>query len=180
MGDPPHLTLLPDERVLWQGQPRQGVILRAQDAFTIPFSLLWCGFAVFWEATVIASGAPFFFKLFGVPFVLVGLYMVIGRFFIDAYQRKRTWYTLTDQRALITGSTRTTTERAIDLFGTPHISVDSRKDGTGTISFGGGPSLPFANLTRRRRRDQPPAFEAIADAASVYRLIMEAKHAGRK
>jgi len=30
----------PDERLLWSGQPRRGIRLRAQDAFLNPFSIL--------------------------------------------------------------------------------------------------------------------------------------------
>ena len=72
----------PRESLLWTGQPKGGIVIRAGDAFMIPFSLMWAGFAFFWEFSVIQSGAPFFFKLWGIPFVLIGLYIVIGRFFM--------------------------------------------------------------------------------------------------
>jgi hypothetical protein len=60
--------LLPGERVLWEGRPSTGLILRPIEAFLIPFSLLWFGSFVYWEVSVWAAGAPISFKLFGLPF----------------------------------------------------------------------------------------------------------------
>jgi hypothetical protein len=37
----------------------------------------------------------------GVPFVAVGLYMAVGRFFYKHYRQKRTVYGITTQRALV-------------------------------------------------------------------------------
>ena len=45
--------LASEERLLWSGRPQQGVVFRRTDLFLIPFSLLWCEFVVFWEATVL-------------------------------------------------------------------------------------------------------------------------------
>jgi hypothetical protein len=90
-----------DGKPLWTGKPKAGVVFRSSDVLMIPFSLLWCGFACFWEFSVVSTKAPFFFKLWGIPFVLVGLYIVIGRFFVDAAKRKKTVYGLTKDRVII-------------------------------------------------------------------------------
>jgi hypothetical protein len=81
-------VLEPGERVLWSGRPAPGLTFRPADGFLIPFSLLWCGFAIFWEASVLRiPGAPFFFPLFGAVFVAAGLYFVFGRFLFRDAQR---------------------------------------------------------------------------------------------
>jgi hypothetical protein len=91
----------PTETFVWAGRPKQGILFRTSDFLMIPFSLLWGGFALFWEASAYAMGAPFFFLMFGSVFVVVGLYMIFGRFIADAVQRSRTTYGLTKDRAVI-------------------------------------------------------------------------------
>ena len=87
-----------NERLLWTGQPKKGILFRTADIFLIPFSVLWCGFAIFWM--IMASQAGLF-ALFGIPFVIIGLIFVFGRFIIDAKQRENTFYGVTEDRIII-------------------------------------------------------------------------------
>ncbi|MCR8726606.1 aspartate carbamoyltransferase catalytic subunit [Frigidibacter sp. ROC022] len=105
----------PGERILWQGRPRGGVIWTDLLSVQSVFGLFFAGFAVFWVLGAASITGGFhrmsgpdvfrFFPLFGLPFVAVGLYMVVGRLFWDAYLRGRTWYTLSDRTAYIATDT---------------------------------------------------------------------------
>ena len=88
------------EQILWKGTPGKGHLFLPSDLFMIPFSIFWCGFAFFWEFTAITMGAPFFFALFGLPFIGVGLYITIGRFIWKIYIRKRTTYVITNRKII--------------------------------------------------------------------------------
>lgn len=72
----------------------------------IPFSVLWTLFAVDWEAGALGwagqqkSGDPFF-VLWGIPFLVIGNYMIWGRFLHDAWLKRRIYYAITNRRALI-------------------------------------------------------------------------------
>jgi hypothetical protein len=99
----------------------------------------------FWEwgatTTREADDAVPFFPLFGLPFVAVGIYMLVGRFLVDAWVRRNTRYAVTTQRVLIqrTAPTFKFTAFAIDKL--PELSLEERDDGRGTIRF--QPALPM-------------------------------------
>ena len=161
------------ETLLWSGAPRQGVFLRPTDLFLIPFSVLWAGFAVFWEVSVLTTSAPGFFALWGIPFVIMGIYITVGRFFTDAYRRRKTSYALTATRIVIRSGTTT---QSLDLATLPSISLKEHRSGLGTITLGSSPfPIAFASPGWPGMKG-PPEFDQIPDARRVYDQIREAQH----
>ena len=158
--------LTPNERLLWSGAPRQGLMFRPYDAVLIPFSIVWASFAVFWEWTAIGHPNAIILALWGIPFVLIGAYMVVGRFFTDVWVRKRTAYGVTNQRVIIISASPRRTVRTIPLRAIPEMSLSERADGSGTITF--GPS----GAGGTRRTPAPPQLEGIQQVRSVYQILL--------
>ncbi len=170
--------LVAGERILWSGQPKQGFMLRPSDAFMIPYSLLWVVFAIVMGSIIVVEGAPMIFTTIGVLFILAGLYMMIGRFFIDAKQRERTYYALTNERVVIISGVFVRNVRTLNLKMLSDINISVKNDGRGTITF--GPShaigLWFSGLTLPGAgKYNAPVFEMIENARQVYELLREAQ-----
>jgi hypothetical protein len=166
--------LSPGEAILWRGKPGKGHLLTGQDVFAIPFSIFWCGFAIFWEVTVLSTNSPFFFKLLGIPFVCVGLYLVFGRFLWTAYARKHTAYVITNQKIIRQRWNK------IDIIhgrSLPAIHVSAYKDGSGTITFGA--NFAYSRPYQVRGAQQYGgifAMENIPEIAKVQALIQNMEH----
>lgn len=181
--------LLPEERILWADQPLSGKLFSPADIFIIPFSLFWLGFAIFWMvmASAGARTAPgsvgIIFPLFGLPFVLIGLYLVFGRFIYAHYRRKNTSYAVTDKRIIIMIKRVNKTVRSEKISSITTMDKYVRRDGSGTITFG-MMSYPMEYSSSRmyygRRgyyRNMGFAFENIKDVDNVYRIINELRPA---
>jgi hypothetical protein len=184
------------ERLLWSGQPKQGLRLQAGDALLIPFSLMWGGFAIFWEASALGlvtmshqhvphvgdpppPGPPIFMAIWGIPFVLVGLYMIVGRFFVDAAARRKTWYGVTDQRLIILKSLFNRSVSSFDYAQLAALNLTERGDRSGDITFG-APFVPADFGTRSNRRTMIPGFYLLPDARRIYDVIRSAQQAAKK
>ena len=175
------------ETVLWSGRPNPGVIFHHQDLYLIPFSLLWGGFAIFWEASVTGmtgfsrpNAAPGFFPVWGIPFVVVGQYMIWGRFIYGAWLARRTFYAITNRRVVVVqnGWRRQIGSAFIDSLQT--ILKDGNARGVGTLRF--TPDVSLWNNSRRQGfsswipvaiSNGVPVFLDIDDVDSVYRLLSD-------
>jgi hypothetical protein len=195
MWDAPESTIKSElgegEHLLWAGQPRQGVVFRSSALFMIPFSLFWGGFAIVWEAMALGIFFRTFFSdepgptvfaviipLFGIPFVVIGLYLIFGRFFIDSKRRAYTFYGVTDQRIIIVFDRGTRKLKSLNLRTLSDLLLSEKSDGSGTITF--GPTNPmafwFGNMSWQLwggMSEVMPVFEIIPDAKRTYGLIRQ-------
>jgi hypothetical protein len=176
--------LQPGERILWTGQPDARRLFGSKDLYLVPFSLLWGGGTLFWEGGVIWSwlnapgGAPIFFLFWGIPFVVVGQYLIWGRFIVKRRDRRRTFYAVTNQRVLVL---KGRSLQSVFLNQLPSVNQSARADGSGSLEFGPG-SGPFGyaiwsdtGMDFFTRGLAPPAFYDIADVNQVHRLIIQAR-----
>ena len=182
--------LEPGEKLLWSGQPRQGILFRSSDIILIPFSLLWGGFAIFWEIGVLSatsrhnSSNPdivrYLFPLWGIPFVAVGLYMIVGRFFVDSAQRRKTAYGITDRRVIIRSGIFTRSTKSLNLRTLSDVTLSERADGNGTITLGaiaGVYSWFYGTSWPGMGRQQAPCLDTITHAKNVYEILRRAQSA---
>ena len=178
--------LLPRERIIWSGRPAQGLLFLSRDLFMIPFSLLWCGFAIFWTNMAIKQGAPLFFYAWGMMFVCIGLFLVFGRFAFDAWLRRRMSYAVTNRRILITRAAPFATFRSIDLEQLPEVQFTGAGATRGTLRFGPtASSFGYSTVGNSRMSswlpalDPVPQFLGIEDPQRVFDLIMKASRDSR-
>ncbi|MCW2995035.1 MAG: hypothetical protein JWQ18_2530, partial [Conexibacter sp.] len=172
--------LRPGERLLWSGRPDPDVTFTAADVYLIPFSLLWAGFVVVWELTAITEvdgGAGWLFPLWGIPFVLVGAYMLVGRFFAKRRRKRKTVYGVTDERALVAVGDDSLSDSPIR-----HVPVSRRRsrDGHLSVTFGSAPSgssKMYANSGMELmsfRSTNLVAFYDVADADGLSAALDQA------
>lgn len=184
--------LMPGEFFLWSGQPSRKVVFHQSDWFAIPFSFLWGGFAIFWEYGATGhfdkvhstqnTSAISFLGVWGIPFILIGQYLIWGRFLYTAWRKTRTFYGVTNKRVLVlgTGISRKLSDGYLKNLSS--VTLTTRNDGLGTIEF--TPEMEGQSIWgiygSRRRGGFPIdidlarlAFFDVEDAKSVYRLIQE-------
>jgi hypothetical protein len=137
--------LLRDEKILWVGQPETSLFFTGADIFLVPFSLLWGGFAIFWELSVLSeffhthegkSAMPIIFPLFGIPFVIIGFYFIFGRFIYKNWKKHKTYYAVTNKRVLVLTKLFSRSLNAVNIDTIPTINKTVRSNNIGTIKFG--------------------------------------------
>ncbi len=189
MSDLEHAALFEDylfdrEVIVWTGRPDASVNFDRRDLALIPFSIAWAGFAIFATAgfingyieTVRTGGQAGSFLVLGAMFSLLGLYLLVGRFFYKRWDKRRLYYALTDTRVLILKTGTTQPLSGVPWDKVPAIAKVPGFVGTGTVTFAqlrwwktdtGNTGLEFFTVFPSRK---VTAFYDIAEVDRVYDL----------
>ena len=178
------------ETILWQGQPVPGIVWRDVISPMGLFGAVFTAFALFWMAMAAAiiggdAGFPFtLFPLFGLPFLAVGLYMMLGHVIVDGYVRSATHYTLTDRTAFI--ATDAFGKRSLKSYPIREMPFLELEDGMpGSVMFWEeelrrarrSPARPGARVRHATATRNSVGFRRIDAAREVYRMLREARGA---
>lgn len=107
--------LLADEQILWMGQANRSMHFTKQDSLLIPASLFLGRFSIEWvrgfmPALFLTPEASFplvfilimaLFALISLLTCAVTLYFIFGRFILKSYRKKKTYYAVTNKRAIL-------------------------------------------------------------------------------
>ncbi|HUC52672.1 MAG TPA: hypothetical protein VMR90_01415 [Candidatus Cybelea sp.] len=121
--------------------------------------------------------------LWGIPFLMLGNYMVGGRFLVGAWLKRKTYYAVPNRRLLILQERWKRKTNGMYLEAIPTIERDGTK--TGTVWF--GKKYPVIAGRGRRKRSMSrfdvgdiPVFADLDDVDSVQRLVQELREQARK
>ncbi len=158
-----------DEYIVWSGKPEKGHLFTYEDILLIPFSIIWCGGALVWTSIAFEEQIlPF--KIIGLFFSSIGLYISVGRYIHKVYRRKNTRYIITNKKVLSFYKDRVSALSRNRIF---QMSVKTYKDGKGNIVF--EDDTPFSRketgfldfLTEK------VSLQNIPEVYKVYRILSE-------
>lgn len=170
--------LQPGEQLLWSGQGKP-VRLAIQGLPAALFGVPFTAFAVFWmwmaagQRVPDLSGGRFqdYFFLWGVPFVLVGLRMLLAPLWLY-WKASRVIYAVSDRRALVI---TTAWRKTVQSFGPGELGQIERKelaDGCGDLVFVATQPEQTGWRSQRSPGRVAAGFFGIAEARRVEQLLV--------
>ncbi len=153
------------ESLLWTGRPGQGLRYSKGGQTLSIFGVFFTIFAFYGLSTTLHREDGGTFLLIDIMLVAGGLYLLVGHWLLDAYQRTRSRYALTDRRALIYSGLFNPQAHSYPLSGGSPIEIAG--DGPYVVSF--------ARETRRNDNfstyKQEVAFRFIEDGPAVFDMM---------
>lgn len=159
-------TLMLEEHILWAGESKQKIGLAGgcASAPVLIFVFFWLGFAIFWTVgATIAGGA---FGLFGLPFVAIGICLLVSQLNVG-----KKFYAITNMRLLCKERGKL---KAYSLMDIHEVQMMKTSGNIGHISFTSSNSRGVSYRVNGRYVEAPVSLVGIENPEEVYRILNEA------
>jgi len=187
--------LEPGERLLWSGQPKQGIRPpHKSPTMNTMWFYLWVPLSLFFLAVALFFGLPsgfaragsFLIAFVGVLVVALNLYLIFGRHLVGSSRRSHLFYGVTDKRVIFLTLGRRRETKSLALSGIREIFLIDHADETGDIVFVEFPAEGLRGMLLQAAswgvgklglssQSLRPTFENIENAGSVYDVVSEAQ-----
>jgi len=169
------VAVSPGERRIWEGKPDPHVLFIPADFYLIPISVLFTGFSVVWLMAAVRQVSPVQipFGVVGAAFVAYGLYLMVGRFFVKTFRKRRTRYVLTSRRAIVIRPRRQF-EADLASMATRHVRIHGQyMDVTFGVNDGFNLFFRLVPNSGVEAMGIPVAFYDVADVDGLRAALSE-------
>ncbi|GDX48460.1 MAG: hypothetical protein KJS45_06585 [Bacteroidetes bacterium] len=162
-----------NERILWRGNPKQGILVRDLDILAIPMSIMLFGFSVILDFAILHFKASYAFLSLAFLLNVMFLYLGVFRFILNARRRRNQEYAITNKRIIVSQKTnKSVAFKTLPFRNIEGLDLTLEKDGFGFITFGNiNPVLPWLFGGYVLNGDKLYGLDLVPDAQHVFDLI---------
>lgn len=178
-----------EEKLIWSGRPKQGVVVQGLDYISIAIGVLFLAIAISVMATLCSS-------LFERPevsvfpaiaaltcFMLLTAFFLFWRFHSDKIYRSHSYYGVTNKRVIIVSKRFSKTVYSLSLSELENVAtIKEYSDKSGSITFASREKIRSAHFTPMpiifffiAGGDGIPRFKHIENVRKVFELIVPRK-----
>ncbi|MGD9886881.1 MAG: helix-turn-helix domain-containing protein [Bacilli bacterium] len=129
------------EVIQWSGKPKRNPKLHHLPLTA--FGLVFLSFSIFW--TIMASKMTSLMALFGIPFIIVGVYLVFGKKLQSRTINTQIYYAVTDERILILRHGGQDNLIQVNINQLTNVILTPSIDNTSSITFYSRNEMGFYN-----------------------------------
>lgn len=160
--------LMQGEDILWQGESQKGGGMKASGGgISKLFAVFWLAFSIFWTVGATLSGGPF--GLMGIPFILVGV-------FILKNGGGKKYYAITNRRVLTLANG---TLNAEFLGKICNVRIVYGKNNIGSVLFGLNDVIYVHSRNSSGYRQSGGGLYSVFDPQEVYRILNDAVYSAQ-
>ena len=156
-----------NEKILWCDKPVKNFIIAGAEIFNVLFGAFWLAFSIFWLIMTLVDKNSGALPYFSIPFILLGLWLVLFKHLVQAVKRKKIIYVVTNKRVLVVTTGKEEFVEEFCYSDIAEIDMKADKNGIGSVFFYSSPKDP------KKKVLTSSGIFGIKDTSVVFEIINE-------